>query len=358
MATKSDREHIYVACAPGSNMLDIFREIGEGMLSLIFKLDDSSWECKKLDIGLSLNPFIKASFENKIAELPVLKDANEAVRTLKMLDEALPDARQTVVVIDELEELSQENRNSLAYLIKQLGDQEFETRFMFVGIAENVFELLGTHASVPRYLTEIHLKPLIAQDLIDIIDVASNELSISVDRDIKLRIAMIGNGFPYYAHLIGKTMFVEAVERDLTVVSKEVFIAGVNSAIDQSLQELKISYDAASQRGADYFKYLLWALADFDEVDVRINDWEERYQELAIKCRHETATANQFKNAYGNLLKEGYGAIIRKTPAVYGDTETRYRYRRFSNPLMKGYIRLQAESEGFQLGLSTDVANV
>ena len=34
----SDREHVYVACAPGSNMLQVFREIGGGLLALAIQL--------------------------------------------------------------------------------------------------------------------------------------------------------------------------------------------------------------------------------------------------------------------------------------------------------------------------------
>jgi uncharacterized protein len=32
LVTAADREHIYVACAPGSRMLQIFREVGEELL--------------------------------------------------------------------------------------------------------------------------------------------------------------------------------------------------------------------------------------------------------------------------------------------------------------------------------------
>jgi hypothetical protein len=37
LTTASDRDHIYVACAPGSRMLHIFRDIGEALLKAIFR---------------------------------------------------------------------------------------------------------------------------------------------------------------------------------------------------------------------------------------------------------------------------------------------------------------------------------
>ena len=355
IATKSDREHIYVACAPGCSMLEIFRELGEGLLALAIKFNPKNIVLEKFEIQLSANPYIKASFENNIPQLGEFKDANAAVRTLKALDDLLPDARMTVVVIDELEELNEVDRNSLAFLIKQIGDQEFSTRFVLVGIAENVHELIGAHESVPRYITEVPLKPLIAQDLMDIVSRAANALDVTVPKDVLYRIAIIGNGFPYYAHLIGKTLLVEAITHEANEVTLEIYEEGIRQAISQSLQELKVSYEAAVQRGQDYFKHLVWALADFDVVDIRTDEWQERYTELCKKNGWTETDLRKVRNALNNMKGESYGEIIRITPAKYGSAERRYRYRRFRNPLMKGYVRLQAEHEGVQLGGATSL---
>lgn len=352
IATKSDREHIYVACAPGSTMLELFREVGEGMLALAIKFGVKKVVKEKFEVQLSMNPYVKASIENGMPELGEFKDVNAAVRTLKALDDILPDSRQTVVVIDELEELNQDDRNALAFLIKQVGDQEFSTRFMLVGIAENVHELIGTHESVPRYLTEVPLKPLIAQDLINIVDDAAKVLNVEVSRELLFRIAIIGNGFPYYAHLIGKTLLIEAVVNQSDLITRDIYRTGIRKAISQSLQELKVSYEAAIQRGEDHFKHMVWALADFDVVDIRIDDWKARYLELCRRFSWASTEDSKFTNASNNMRNEGYGNIIRITPAKYGSSETRYRFRRFTNPLMKGYVRLEAENEGIQIGES------
>ncbi|WP_373508411.1 ATP-binding protein [Thiocapsa sp.] len=148
IVTPSDREHVYVACAPGARMSQIFREIGEGLLKLIFQREAFPDICKKVEVQISLNPAIRASFEKKAPTLASFSDANAAIRVLKELDELLPDADSTVVVLDELEELDDADRTDLAYLIKQIGDQEFSVKFILVGIAENVHELIGAHQSV------------------------------------------------------------------------------------------------------------------------------------------------------------------------------------------------------------------
>ena len=155
LVTKADREHIYVACAPGARMLEIFREIGEELLKVTFRIGKLETIRKTVEVELSLSPAIRASFDKKTPVLEQFHDATAAVRILRELDGLLPDARSTVIVLDELEELNHDDRTDLAYLIKQLGDQEFKVRFILVGIAENVHELIGAHESVPRYLKEI-----------------------------------------------------------------------------------------------------------------------------------------------------------------------------------------------------------
>jgi len=350
MVTSSDREHLYVACAPGSRMLQIFREIGEEILKVVFRSGQLKTICNKVEVELSLSPAIRTSFENKTPTLEQFKDANAAIRVLKELDGLLPNAESTVVVLDELEELDDADRTDLAYLIKQLGDQEFRLKFILVGIAENVHELVGAHESVPRYLKEVSLQPLAAQHLMDIVENAATALGVGIGKDILYRIAIIGNGFPHFAHLMGKSILTEAVLKGQAYVTDEVYLGGVRRAVNDSFQELRIAYEAATQRSEDYFKHLIWALAHSDIVDIRIDQWLAIYDELAAQLSWTKVDAEKLRNAIGNFKAASCGRIVTNTPARYGSAEMRYRYKRFSNMLMRGHVRLQAENEGVILG--------
>ena len=350
LVTPADREHIYVACAPGSRMLHVLREIGEELLKLIFRCKSAEQIIKSVEVEISLTPAIRTSFEKKTPTLPLFEDANAAIRVIRELDSLLPNAKSTVVVLDELEELNDNDRTDLAYLIKQLGDQEFQLKFILVGIAENVHELIGVHQSVPRYLKEVALQPLAAQDLIDIVKNASDAVHIDVPSTVLYRIAIIGNGYPHFAHLMGKALLIEAVLASASKVTEAVYKAGVARAVGDSLQELRISYEAATQRGQDYFKHLVWALAHSDVVDVRIDEWIDRYRELAKTHGWITVNEEQLKTAISNFNKVSCGEIIVNTPARYGTSEKRYRYKRFRSTLMRGHVRLQAENEGVTLG--------
>ncbi|MEW7989828.1 MAG: ATP-binding protein [Candidatus Thiodiazotropha sp.] len=350
IVTQSDREHIYVACAPGARMLDFFREIAEELLKLALRLGVSETVSTKTEINISLSPSIKASFEKKTPKIEAFDDANAAIRVLHDLDQLIPNADSTVIVLDELEELNDDDRTDLAYLIKQLGDQEFNLKFILVGIAENVHELIGAHESVPRYIKEMSLKPLDAQHLMDIVSNAASHIGVSIPREILYRIAIIGNGYPHFSHLMGQAILTEAVLSNATDVNGDIYKKGVDRAVIDSFQELRISYEAATQRGEDHYKYLVWALAHSDLVDIRIDEWIKNYYELITKYSFTRAEESKLKSAIGNLKNEPCGKIIRNTPARYGSVEQRYRYKRFSNTLMRGHVRLQAESEGYTLG--------
>jgi hypothetical protein len=336
-------------------MLQVFREIGEEILKVLFRTGQSPLILKRIDVSISVSPAIKASFESQRPELEEFRDANAAIRVLRELDDLLPDASSTVVVLDELEELDNKDRSDLAYLIKQIGDQEFKLKFILVGVAENVHELIGAHESVPRYLKEIALKPLIAQDLMDIVTDAARAVEVDVPQDTLYRIAIIGNGFPHFSHLIGKAILVEAVLADKSNVDSGVYKAGITSAVADSYEELRSSYDAATQRGEDYFKHLIWALAHSDVVDIRIGEWLVLHRELADRLLWAVPTSKKLKTAISNFKSENYGCIVTSTPSRYGTFLTRYRYKRFNSSLMRGHVRLQAEKEGVTLGHRTDL---
>jgi len=348
-------EHLYVACAPGSRSLHILRDIGEELLKRLSILGIGSETKKKTEVNVSLKPGIKTSFEKKEASLPVFTDINTAVRILKDLDSLIPADKNTVVVIDELEELEEEDREDIAYLIKQIGDQEFITKFVLVGIAGDVHELIGAHASVPRYIKEVSLSTLHPQDLMDIVSTACKALSVKVDENTLYRIAIIGNGFPHFSHLMGKAILIESILNNSNEITAEIYRNGVSRAVSDSQEELKSAYEAATQRSQDYFKHLVWSLAHSDTVDIRIDDWIELFAEISPKYNWEKTEDKKLRKAISNFASQSHGEIIVNTPARYGETKIRYRYKRFNNTLMRGHVRLQAELEGIQLGLNQEL---
>jgi type II secretory pathway predicted ATPase ExeA len=348
--TKSDREHIYVACAPGARMLSILREIAMDLLAMAVRLGDVKEITRKIELNLSANPGIKMTIESRKPQLEPFADVNAAVRTLRDVEQLLTDARTTVVIIDELEELNDDDRRDLAFLVKQLGDQEFAVKYVLVGIAENVQQLIGAHESVPRYIKEVSLEPLSPHVLMEIVKQAAGQVHVTVDEEILIRIAIIGNGYPHFAHLMGKALLTGAVVAESSEITPPLYAKGVERAVNESIQQLRMSYDTATQRRDDIYKHLLWALAHNDTVDIRIDDWIRVYLELARRELWPDEPEARLQDTITLFSEDRFGAIVVNTPIRYGSQAIRYRYKRFANSLMRGHVRLQAEREGVQLG--------
>src|SRR5690606_30620451 len=106
---------------------------------------------------------------------------------------------------------------------------------------------------------------------------------VNIDEDMLYRIAIIGNGYPHFAHLMGKALLAEAVVEGVSEITPVVYERGVRQAVSDSIQELKTAYEKATQRRDDHYKHLLWALADRDVVDLRIDQWIAAYRELVLR---------------------------------------------------------------------------
>lgn len=186
----------------------------------------------------------------------------------------------------------------------------------------------------------------------DIVSKAGDAMGISIPRSILYRIAIIGNGYPHFSHLVGKYLLQEAVRSNLSDISPETYKAGILQAVAGSHEELRLSYEKAVQRQDDVYKHLLWALADMDTVDVRIDEWVSHYYEIAKRQTWKVVEEDTLRERIQRLGQEPYGSIVANPSIRYGASTTRYRYKRFSSTLMKSHIRLIAESENVELGSS------
>lgn len=357
-AAGSDREPIYVACSPGTTAVALLRGVAMALSDLALKhnkklLKDGSFEASVGISPLGISPSVK--FASKVArsEAPTFGDATEAVRVIKGFDSIIPEARRTVVVLDELEEMEPSSRKDLAFFVKQIGDQLIETRFILVGIADNVHQLIGAHQSVPRYLRHVELGPLRPQELIDIVQGAAEHVEVEIPKDVLFRISIIGNGYPYFAHLMGLALLMEALGHGASCVDDTIYRKALARAVRHSNEELKASYETGAQRGTDDYRNVIWTMADMDLVDLRSDEIAVHYSELAKKQKWTDLGEPSIRKILSRLKGTSHGEIIMAPGKKYGVTkpsERRYRYHRFRENLMRGYVRLRAEDEGCQLG--------
>ncbi|WP_174995152.1 AAA family ATPase [Pandoraea anhela] len=202
------------------------------------------------------------------ALLPHIRDANAAV-TLLLHEDDRGLSKQPIVVIDEFDLMSTVERSHFADLLKQLGDQRVPIKFIFCGIGDTVDDLLEAHGSANRYFDGVKIERLNVSSRWDIIDKSATALGLSVDDEVRHRIAAISDGFPVYIHRICEKLY-QTVFYDEEIVDV-VGISHLDTAIVETIiaieHFIRKPYDATLLRtDGETLELVLWALADHSDL--------------------------------------------------------------------------------------------
>lgn len=253
-----------------------------------------------------------------------------------------------VIIIDEMDRISSPlERERFAEFIKNIPGLDDRVKFIFCGIGQTQDELLGAHPSAGRVLESIKVDRLHHDQLWKIIEHAASKLSIEIEREALIRISQISDGFPSYVHLIGDSLFWSIFD-DAELVSKareRHFRAGIDGAIERSEATLKATYDKATLKTKNKLDYeeALWALADKTSDRRQVTEiYDSSYRPMMLKRTGRLALSKVRLNSKFNRLKTpNHGGVI----VPYGSG-----WFGFRENIMRGYVRLKAESAGIQLG--------
>ena len=333
---------VLVACGRNTAFSSIVKEIAtqlSGRSRLVATETSASGSVSVL--GLGANAGVKTS-ERTLDAL----DLNMAAG---LIQESLS-ARQgtTLVVIDEFENLpSSDDRALFAALAKQLSDRKIPVKLVFCGIGKSLTDLLQGHGSSDRYLHETQLPtpPLNFGGCWQIIDSAATALGLTLNDDSRLRIAQVSDGFPHYVHLICEKLFWLAFRRDEIIVelTPAHYIEAVGEALHGVEARLRNAYEKAVMKEHDQFQEILWAIADHFELERNIHSvYANSYERIMSEIGRPPATEKEFAERITALKTKAHGAIL---------TSTRRGWVKFSENLIRGYVRLVAESNGIRLAL-------
>jgi len=342
----SDGEPVYSACGQQTSFSAIVRDIAS-------QLDNRS-QFRSTDRTVSAGA--KASFKGMGVEGSYSE--KETQRDLAGLDlnaatAAIKEATQnrqgrSVIVIDEFENLpSVEDRHLFAELIKQLSDRGVRVSLIFCGIGDSLEDLLQGHNSAQRYIEEVQLPspPLTYTGRWAIIDAACDALGLTLNGDSRLRIAQVSDGFPHYVHLVAQKLFWGAFRSAEPVVelTPEDYMDAVKEALGSVESRLRSAYDVATKKDQDSYQEVLWAVADHFELE-RNNRriYEDSYTRVMEDIGRPALSFEEFQTRLTNLKNSRHGSILKSE---------RRGWIHFSENIIRGYVRLVAESKGIRLAL-------
>lgn len=330
---------VQVACN-GQTFFQIIREIGNQLLNI-----DPFGPIASQKTKVGFNRFgLSAEMETSLLQrtVPSLSTLNEAVSVIDFSSRRFD--TEPVIIVDEFDQLADvSDRQAFADFIKQLGDRQVPAKFFFTGIGNSLDELLAGHESSYRYLATVPLKPLDWSGRLEIVNEAAAALGIEVDAGSAYRIGACSDGFPHYVHLVCEKLFWRMYEDPQAYVQSqpEHYVAAIQDAVIDVGASLKAQYELATLKYKDEYQEVLWSVADHHEFKRPSADIYQSYLEI-MKQRSQSKTLNRDRfNARMNSLKQpSHGAIL------IGSRTGWYELR---EPIMRGFIRLKAESAGVEL---------
>jgi len=263
---------------------------------------------------------------------------NQVIAPSRMLD-TFREFRE-LLIIDEFDRVTDaRTKTRTAEMIKHFSDARSKTKIVIVGVAETLNDLIGEHESLSRSLAQIGLGRMDEPELADIIVRGSQRTDATFDASVSRKIVCLADGFPHFVHLFALYASLYAGEslrgegRARCHIGDREYHLGLSSAISKCEHSLREAHESAvvtTRRKSDIYELTLRAMALSDERDVQVRDLARH----AFVLTHEELRPQKFYNALGELIKAERRSVL---------TKVRDGYYKFTNPLMRPYIRFLLE---------------
>lgn len=340
-----DERPIYVPCGMNTSFADVLLAISNSTVPV-----EQRMEQKKQSGGFNLSlPSIGglgANYGLETKSLPKVSNITEALDVLRYLSKKR--RGRTIVIVDEFDRIAEDADKILfSELIKNSStlDLASDVRFIFCGIGRNVEELLGAHQSAGRYLEPVELEKLHHNFLWDIIRNVAERTGVNVPAEYLTRIGLISDGFPHFVHLIGQCMFwaMHDDPRNVESCDRSHYEAGIKGALQKTEVWLKMAYQKATEKTKNKVEYeeALWALADKAETRRQVSDvYSRSYKRIMSQRQGKLLDKETFNDRLLTLKKPTHGEIVIGHGAGWFS---------FKESVLRGYVRLKAETEGVEL---------
>lgn len=227
----------------------------------------------------------------------------------------------------------------MADTMKALSDNAPHVSIMLVGVGATVTDLIGGHESLERCLCQVKMPRMSSRELHGILEKGLEHLGMTMRPAVARDIVRFTQGFPHFAHLLGKQSCraaLEDQEREANPAHLDRAIASSVARVDESVRH---QYQRATMtpKETSKFEAVLWAcaLAEEDEHGTfRARDVKEKYRSISgrdMSVEHLAYYLNRFcMDQRGELLEKfGRSRVIRY---------------RFKNPLVRAYARLKRQA--------------
>jgi SpoVK/Ycf46/Vps4 family AAA+-type ATPase len=252
-----------------------------------------------------------------------------------------------ILIIDEYDKLGDKQRTNelMANTIKSLSDYGINATVILVGVADNINDLMGEHASLGRCVEQIPMPRMNITERKEILDKIIPRLGMKLHENTMWKIVHLSRGLPSYVHSLGLYSAESAIQRKAILISESDVDNAIKRVLDRSQESIKEEYAKAvhSNRSDSLYKQVLLACALAD------TDFEGRgtFAPLAV-CKPLTAILKREKPVKIDAFQQHLKKFItdeRATILVRRGHDRAFRFR-FREPMMQPFVIMQGIEQG------------
>ena len=256
------------------------------------------------------------------------------------------DSRKLILIVDEFDRIQDPDIDVLfADTVKTISDFSLDTTLIFVGVADDVDDLITEHESVNRCLVQIHLPRMTVDELRDIVNFGIEKVGMEISSEAVSQICSISLGLPSYVHALGLAAGRAAIDRRSRNIETRDVADAIRSLTLESQQTVIRAFDLATaspRRQNFYFQVLLaCALVPTDQLGYfRAADIRSVYSKIMGRSQDIPSYVRHLHN----LCDEKRGEVLQRL----GESRN-YRFR-FTDPILQPYVLMR--------GVERDLVNL
>lgn len=211
-----------------------------------------------------------------------------------------------LMIVDEVDRV--EDTTGLGAFIKTASSPNL--RFLLVGIAQNLSELLADHLSIERSCVPIHVPQMTLAELRAIMDRAEEYLRMAPNSryrlaftgEAKAELADLAAGFPWFVHVLGQAALSATLRGSgRSVTTSDIYYAVHDLTSNRFAQQFSDLYHQAV-KNSERRETVLRALAAWPATDIPIADVYKTLKEQLDVPNPEYYKAQMCQPRYGSVL--------------------------------------------------------
>ena len=268
--------------------------------------------------------------------------AGDLVQTFRNFANSVVDRNNTMfskrdgvlILLDEFDVIK--DKSGLGSLIKSLSSDRI--KFGICGIGQDLSSLIADHASVGRLIEQaaIFVSPMSYGETTEIFSVATKLFSgkVNFTTEVVEQISILSEGYPYFAHLIGKACVTEANFLGTNDIDSSVLSVVTDKiASGQAFPSLEDVYQRAIGQSDDR-AILLALLAEQRDERAEYNFKLGQVFLSRTRSSAQDLGVEYMDQLLPRLIEEKYGPILVRVSDSRGSYE-------FADPVFRAYVKLR-----------------